>query len=48
MVEDKIRETRLRWFCRVQRRPIDATIRKSDCLDVTRIQEGEEDLKRLG
>ena len=35
-IEDKMRETRLRWFGHVRRRPIDAPVRKCEtieCLD---------------
>ena len=38
-IEDKMRETRLRWFGHVRRRPIDAPVRKCEtieCLDYRR------------
>lgn len=34
-IEDKIRETYLGWFGHVQRRPIDTTVKKIGCLEVT-------------
>lgn len=34
-MEDKIRETRLRWFGHVQKKPVDATVRKIDWFEVT-------------
>lgn len=33
--EDETREIHLRWFGHVEKRPIDAIVRKIDCLKVT-------------
>ena len=33
-IEDKIRENRLRWFGHIQRKPLDALVRKSDFLTI--------------
>ena len=32
LIDDKMRENRLRWFRHIQRRPLDAPIRKSNLL----------------
>ena len=33
-IEEKMRENRLRWCCHIQKRPINALIRKSDAIHV--------------
>ncbi len=39
-IEDKMRESRLRWFGHICRRPIGAPVRKCENLDVTPIKRG--------
>ncbi|KAH0452368.1 hypothetical protein IEQ34_019667 [Dendrobium chrysotoxum] len=39
-VEDKIRESRLRWFGHVKRRPPDDPVRKVEVLDLTYVKKG--------
>ena len=39
-IEDKMRESRLRWFGHIRRRPIGAPVRKCENLDVTPIKRG--------
>lgn len=39
-IEDKMRENRVRWFDHVQRRFIDATVRRIDRLEVTGASRG--------
>lgn len=46
--EAKMRENRLRWFGHVRRRPVDATVRTIDRLEITGTLTGEEDLRKLG
>ena len=33
-IEDKLRESYLRWFEHVQRRPMDAPVRRNEMLDI--------------
>ena len=33
-IEEKMRENRLRWFGHIQRRPINASVRKSDTIHI--------------
>ena len=33
-IEDKIRETRFRWFGHVKRRSVDAPVRRSEMIDI--------------
>ncbi|KAH0461941.1 hypothetical protein IEQ34_009516 [Dendrobium chrysotoxum] len=40
LVEDKIRESRLRWFGHVKRRPPDDPVRKVEVLDLTYVKKG--------
>ncbi|KAI0519248.1 hypothetical protein KFK09_006690 [Dendrobium nobile] len=37
-VEDKIRESRLRWFCHIKRRPSDDPVRRVEVLDLTHVK----------
>ncbi|KAH0435157.1 hypothetical protein IEQ34_026682 [Dendrobium chrysotoxum] len=39
-VEDKIRESRLRWFGQIKRRPSDDPVRKVEVLDLTYVKKG--------
>ncbi|PKA49222.1 ataxia telangiectasia mutated family protein [Apostasia shenzhenica] len=39
-IEDKLRESRLRWFGHLNRRPIEAPIRKIELLDFAHVQRG--------
>ncbi|KAH0461367.1 hypothetical protein IEQ34_008942 [Dendrobium chrysotoxum] len=39
-VEDKIRESRLRWFGHIKRRPSDDPVRKVEVLDLTYVKKG--------
>ena len=39
-IEEKIRENRLRWFCHIQRRLINAPNRKSDTIHIEGIARG--------
>lgn len=46
-IEDKIRETRLRWFTHVERRSRDVIVSKSDSLEVIGTLKGRGRLKKL-
>ncbi|PKA52388.1 ataxia telangiectasia mutated family protein [Apostasia shenzhenica] len=37
-IEDKLRESRLRWFGHLNRRPIEAPVRKIELLDFAHVQ----------
>ncbi|PKA52703.1 ataxia telangiectasia mutated family protein [Apostasia shenzhenica] len=39
-IEDKLREIRLRWFEHLNRRSIEAPVRKIELLDFTHVQRG--------
>ncbi|PKA64424.1 ataxia telangiectasia mutated family protein [Apostasia shenzhenica] len=39
-IEDKLRESRLRWFGHLNRRPIEAPVRKIELLDFAHVQKG--------
>ena len=41
-IEDKIRENQLQWFGHIQRKPLDAPVRKSDLLIVHGNDRGRE------
>ncbi|KAI0504889.1 hypothetical protein KFK09_015843 [Dendrobium nobile] len=47
-VIDKIRESRLRWFGHIKRRPSDDPVRRVDVLDLTYIKKVHIYLKRIG
>ena len=38
-IEDKLRRNRLRWFDHVQRRPVDAIVKKSDKIAESTLEE---------
>ncbi|PKA52309.1 integrator complex subunit 11 [Apostasia shenzhenica] len=40
-IEDKLRESRLRWFEHLNRRPIEAPVRKIELLDFAHVQRGK-------
>jgi len=39
-VEDKIRESRLKWFGHIKRQPSNEPVRKEDVLDLTYVKKG--------
>ncbi|PKA58339.1 ataxia telangiectasia mutated family protein [Apostasia shenzhenica] len=39
-IEDKLRESRLRWFGHINRRSIEAPVRKIELLDLAHVQKG--------
>lgn len=41
-----MRQTRLRWFCHIQKRPIDVTLRKSNSLEIVGTSSGRGRLKK--
>ena len=41
-IDEKMRENRLRWFGYIQRRPINAPIRKSDAIHIMLEDEGDQ------
>ncbi|PKA50366.1 isoleucyl-tRNA synthetase [Apostasia shenzhenica] len=45
-IEDKLRESRLRWFGHLNRRPIEAPVRKIELLDFAHVQKEEGDQRR--
>ncbi|PKA57507.1 ataxia telangiectasia mutated family protein [Apostasia shenzhenica] len=42
LIEDNLRESRLRWFGHIDRRAIVALVRKIELLDLAHIQRGRE------
>ena len=44
-IDEKMRESCLRWFGHVQRRAINEPVRKSELIQVEGMQKGEEDQK---
>ena len=45
--EDKLRETRLRWFSHVKRRSVDAPVRRCEMIDTPEVKEGGVDRRRV-
>ena len=47
-IEEKMRESQLRWFGHIQRRPINAPVRKSDAFHIQGNARGRGSLKLTG
>jgi len=46
-IVEKLVENRLKWFGHVQRRPVDAVVRRVDQMQESRVKRVEEDLRKL-
>ena len=47
-IEDKMRETRLRWFSHVKRRSEDALVRRCETINLRGVKEVEDGQRRVG
>jgi len=46
LIEDKMRETRLRWFCHMKKRSVDAPVWRCEKINIPEARRGKRQLKK--